>query len=827
MDNSADHDRSWRGAAAAALIALGLGAAAAQAQQAPATQQPAPAAASEAVLEEIIVTAEFRSEKNQETPIAITALSGEALTDRGIQNLDDIAKSAPNVTTFMNGAAFGKTMAASIRGIGQGDFNFAQTEQGVGIYVDDVYFANTFGSAFDLLDIDRVEVLRGPQGTLFGKNSIGGAIRLVSEQPKGDNTGYAEVTVGDFKRREVKAGFDVAIVPDVLMLRVSGMSKTRDGYVNRVDYACAHPATAGSVPQQQLDLQSCTVGNQGGLDVRGARAQLRWVPNEFIQDTLEASVIDDNSEAAAEVMLVANPALSPAMASFNTTSVIPKFGIPYDQRFETGGTYTTYSSFEDPFLGINYPPENTLHEWSTSNVFTWEILPQLQLKSITAAQGWWGAFTDDQDNSPLGLAWVYNLLDHRQFTQEFQLTGTAFDGKLDWAAGGFYFKGYSLNRGHVDLNFLAGFFPPGPPFNGQALLGFNDNDPANITDKAGFAQATYKITDQLHVTGGARFTTEDKNYTFNHYNPLILIPNPVLDLRDVEGRTSYNHTDWKAGLEYQWTPDLMTYASATTGFRGGGFNGRPFDNAQVVSFKPERLTEYEIGVKSEWFEHRLRANLAAYYGFYRDVIITSQRLDALGNPFAGPTNAGSADISGFEFEMDATPVTGLTIDVSTGLTNFKWKDLGAAEGCQDFSAAAVAANPAICTSGNPGYSDINVGQARWTASAGAQYVIPLGAAGTLTPRLDESYHSTIYDNNYNNYNPLGTGVASTPAMTLLNARLTWENLNRLWSVSAFVTNAGNRYYYQSVFDLRAFGEGQMSAQPGEPREWGLTFRRKF
>src|SRR3984957_20246855 len=152
----------------------------------------------------------------------------------------------------------------------------------------------------------------------------------------------------------------------------------------------------------------------------------------------------------------------------------------------------------------------------------------------------------------------------------------------------------------------------------------------------------------------------------------------------------------------------MTYASATTDSRGGGFNGRPFDNAQVVSFKPERLTEYEIGVKSEWFEHRLRANLAAYYGFYRDVIITSQRLDALGNPFAGPTNAGSADISGFEFEMDATPVTGLTIDVSTGLTNFKWKDLGAAEGCQDFSAAAVAANPAICTSGNPGYRDINV-----------------------------------------------------------------------------------------------------------------------
>src|SRR6202167_4501011 len=233
-------------------------------------------------LEEIVVTAEYRTENLQTAPIAITALSGDSLAERGIDNLAEVTKAAPNVILFQANAAYGKTMAAGIRGIGQGDFNFASAEQGVGIYVDDVYFANTFGSMFDLLDVDRVEVLRGPQGTLFGKNSIGGAIRLVSKQATGDDSGYAEVTVGDYNRREVRAGFDVALIKDVLMLRVSGLSKQRNGYVDRLDYACEHPSTAGSLPVQQLGEGNCKLGTEGGVDVKGLRAQLRWVPNDAV-----------------------------------------------------------------------------------------------------------------------------------------------------------------------------------------------------------------------------------------------------------------------------------------------------------------------------------------------------------------------------------------------------------------------------------------------------------------------------------------------------------------------------------------------------------------
>lgn len=832
-------NRSLGALAASSLLALASLAAHAQNTATAATQTSAQSAGT---LEEVVVTAEYRSEKLQETPLAITALSGDTLTDRGIQNLAGVTQAAPNVNLFQANAAYGKTMSASIRGIGQGDFNFASAEQGVGIYVDDVYFANTFGSMFDLLDVDRVEVLRGPQGTLFGKNSIGGAIRIVSKQPTGDDSGFAEVTVGDYNRREVRAGFDVALIKDVLMLRVSGLSKDRNGYVNRIDYACAHPSTAGTIPEQQLGEGNCTLGTEGGVDVKGGRAQLRWVPSDAVEDTVEASVIDDDSEAAAEVMVVADPALSPAVTAFNNSVLIPKYGVPYDQRFQTGGTYNTYSTFYDPFTGTSYPAVNTVHEWSGSNVLTWAITPQVQLKSVTAEQGWWGNFSDDQDNSPLGLAWAYNLLDHRQFTQEFDLSGKAFDDKLSWAAGAFYFYGYSLNRGHIDLNFDfagtvipgltngTGFFLPGPPFNGQPVLGFNQDDPAYTEDKAGFLQGTYAITDQLQFTAGARYTKETKNYTFNHYNPLIDIPNPILDLRDVEGRTSYDHVDWKAGLEYEWTPDLMTYASATTGFRGGGFNPRPFDNLQISSYKPEKLTEFEIGLKSEWLDHRVRANLAAFYGLYRDVIVTSQRLDATGAPFTAPENVGSADITGGEFELDATPVSGLTINYTAGLTNFKWKNLGNNQGCQDLGAAAIPEGTAAnynCISGNPGYGDLNVGMPKWTSSLGLQYEIPLGDGGSLTPRADVNYHSPYYNNNYNNYDPDGTGIAVTPAMALLNGRLTWASVDHRWSVAAFCTNCANKYYYQSFLDLRAFGEGQMSAQPGEPREWGITFRRNF
>src|SRR6185312_2739084 len=198
-------------------------------------------------LEEIIVTARYRQESLQSTPIAITAVTSEDIEARGFTSASDIAFITPNAVARPAQQAFGNTLTYFIRGIGQSDFNFA-FEPGVGIYVDEVYYPTTMASQFDLLDLQGVETLRGPQGTLFGRGAIGGAVRYTSKQPKGDNTGFLEATVGDFHRVDARGGFDVALVPDRLFVRISAVERKQDGFQKVVDFACANPAQAGTLP---------------------------------------------------------------------------------------------------------------------------------------------------------------------------------------------------------------------------------------------------------------------------------------------------------------------------------------------------------------------------------------------------------------------------------------------------------------------------------------------------------------------------------------------------------------------------------------------------
>ena len=198
-------------------------------------------------------------------------------------------------------------MTAYIRGIGQYDFDFA-FEPGVGIYVDDVYHPFTLGSEIDLLDLDRVEVLRGPQGTLFGRGAIGGVIRYVSKKPVGDNTGYIDVTYGSFNRLDVRAGYDFSI-SDTLMARVTGVSKHRDGYQKVFDFACLYPSASGNLNPRSINRGTdCELGTQGGQDVVGGRGILRWVPSETFESNTTLEYIDDTSEARADYMSAINPA---------------------------------------------------------------------------------------------------------------------------------------------------------------------------------------------------------------------------------------------------------------------------------------------------------------------------------------------------------------------------------------------------------------------------------------------------------------------------------------------------------------------------------------
>ena len=212
-----------------------------------------------AQLEEIIVTAEFREANVQETPIAITAVNAALLESRGQTNIMDVASQAPNVTMTPAGQAAGSAMITFIRGVGQSDFNYA-LEPGVGMYVDEVYYPNLTGSMVELLDIDRVEIARGPQGTLSGRNSIGGSVKIYSVEPThGGNTGTAELTLGNYEQVAIKGAADLTFIEDKLSARISGISSSRNGYVTRVDYKCTHPTWAGPTFNQGR-LDDCKMG---------------------------------------------------------------------------------------------------------------------------------------------------------------------------------------------------------------------------------------------------------------------------------------------------------------------------------------------------------------------------------------------------------------------------------------------------------------------------------------------------------------------------------------------------------------------------------------
>jgi iron complex outermembrane receptor protein len=803
----------WTALAAATVLA-GLSAPG-FADQAPATAGTA-SGTSESGLEEIVVTAEFRQENLQTVPIAITAVTAQTMDERNMTTLIDVAAVAPNVTMFVPAAPFGKTNGAFIRGIGEADFNLAASEPGVGIYIDDVFFATTLGSAFDLYDLQSIDIERGPQGTLQGENTIGGAILMHSKQPTGDGSGFVDATLGDFSRRDFKAAYDMSIVPDSLFLRVSAFEEYRNGYVTRLSYNCVHPQPAAGlgtvadsrgyvvntdapeyIPGAGSSPNSlggnCDIGNEGGIDVRGARAQLRWVINDKMEDSLTGYVVDDNSEAAAETLVVAAPA---PIAGFNA-GLLAKYGEQFDTRYLTNNFYTNYSNFFDLNLQEQIPDTDSMHQWGASNVFDWEFLDKTHFKSITAALGYWTGFSDDQFNAPLPLAWAYNLVAHRQFTQEFRLTGTTLpNDQLDWAAGAFYYRGLSTNQGQINVAIDG--------------LNFQQNSPAITQNEAVFGQVTEHITDQLDLTAGARGTHEDKEYIYQSFFGR-LGPYGV----------EYSHVDWKAALDYKLTPDLMAYVSASTGFRGGGFNSRPFSASQINEYLPEKLTEYEVGLKSDWFEHKLRANVDAFYGQYKDLQFPTQLIVA-GIPYDGTSNIGAANIYGYEAEIQARPAGGLALDGSVGYTGFKYKDLGSNVGCQDL-ANPIPSGPGVnCIAGNPGYSDYPVGQPKFKANVGVAYAFPIPGGSKLTPRLDATYQSRVFADVVNQ-----TPGAIISPHTVLNGRIQWDAANGKWSIAALGTNLTNKEYYLALFDLRAFGEGMESGTPAPPREYAINVKYNF
>jgi iron complex outermembrane receptor protein len=775
------------------------------------------AAAEDTVLEEVVVTAQFREEKLQETPIAITAFTAENLEIRGISNVTDLDQFTPNTVIQPLGAGWGATLAAFIRGVGLGD-NILSFEPGVPIYVDDVYMGRPQGAIFDLLDLERVEVLRGPQGTLFGKNAVGGTVRLISRKPRGDGSGSASLTYGSFNRLDARASFDTSLVADRVFARFSFSSKKADGYFKVLDYECVNGANSlgdggegGPFGSVKLGTQvgpgsDCVVDTLGNENVQSARAAFRFLINDAAEFNLIGDVTSQRQKGPADKYTIIDGTGGFFNAGWNAAIAEPTFGdgIGYDDRFITDSMYTNYSRYGDPFDNRSFPNINDLQHWGVSGTLEWKLGDNVNLKTVTAYRSFWNKFGRDSDGSPLPIDGTYDDNRHRQFTQEIQLTGTA--GQLDWATGAFYYDAHDSNRGYSYL--YNPFIPPA-----DAL------DVQDTKNWAIFAQGTWHANDQLSVTAGARYTDDQKDAVIRR-----ALYNGTPTINDFFVPASATNTDFTLSTDYKWTETFMTYVKYATGFKGGGFSPRPGSAAQTAPFGPEKLRTFELGAKSELFDRRMRLNGAFYASKYLDQQTFVQQCDPGTGPglVVGPGttvpcnnwfrtfNGGKSRIWGIEGEMQAEPVNHLLLEASFGYVNSKVTDN---EGSSLIEGTDCGGERCLAPR-----------TPKLSGAVGVQYSFE-AAGGRLTPRLDMTYQSKIYFVT-NNGCPAACGTGDQAALTLLNGRVTWASPDSDWEVALYGRNLTDKAYFNGKLSLVSFF-GREQGNVAAPREFGLTVKRSF
>jgi iron complex outermembrane receptor protein len=787
----------------------------------------APALAQEEAngIEQVIVTAQYREQNLQATPLAISAFSGDLLEARGAVDTNDIDMFVPNAVIQPLGAGWGSTTAAFIRGIGLND-NILSYEPGVPIYVDDVYLGRNQGAIFDLLDLERVEVIRGPQGTLFGKNAIGGTMRFISREPTGDG-GNVSVTVGERDRLNVRGVFDAEIVPDVLLVRLAGSSKTQDGYFDILDYECVNGAGSlggggdGSSPMFPGEIHdlgtavnvngNCVVDHLGNENVQSGRGTLLWHASPAIDVTLAADVTRQRQKGPAdEYVRFFTPGLPEAglPAAWNFLVGVPVFGVPWDDRFLTESDFTNYNRYLDPITGRTFPNVNNLDASGVAVTVEWALSPNVSLKSITAYREFENSFGRTSSGSPIPMDLTFDVTNHDQSTQEFQLTGTAFD-RLDWAAGVFYYTA-------DDSNYQSGVLFPGLLYQQDSL------DTQDATNWAAFAHGVFSISDQLSLTAGIRYTDDEKNALISRHNfdGTDRLPVPGFTTQTSPGPVNVSEDKWSPliGVDYQLNEDLLLFAFYSTGFRGGGFSPRPQNGLQLASFLSEELDNYEVGVKSEWLDDELRLNANMFFAIYSDQQIFLGDTDAAGNLWFRQKNTGESEYWGVEVEALFQPTDNLVIDGMLGYIHHELTDPGVSGLCITFE------------NGDPCYSTRTP---EWSYALGAAYEFNLSEGGSLTARLDARFQSKIYFLPYGATLDPVNHIAPNPTegiqddYTVVNGRLVWQLPSGDWQVSLYGINLTDEVYFNGKLPLIALGLGREQGNVAAPREYGLTVTLQF
>jgi len=666
------------------------------------TPAPAPAQGGDFTLEEVVVTARKIEEGLQETPVSITAISGTALAERDIRRIEGISDVAPNVNFSFGGTTSGSSSAAVvyIRGVGQNDFT-PVTDPGVGIYVDGVYLARTIGSVLDVLDIERIEVLRGPQGTVFGRNTIGGAVSLTTRDPGDQFRAKLGATFGEDNRYEVNGTIDIPLRED-LRLGISGLWRTWDGYVDRAD---------------GVEL--------GDDDMFGFRTKLVWDATENLTIKVSADGTHEREESAPEAAIdIPENALFVQFWNNNTFGN----GSP-DPACAGGGPIGNPNCANDQFAGAPFDSfetgisQNDVETLGLSITAEWE-LPLFTLKSITAYRDLGAEFGRAPDGTPFPIFQNSDEFDQEQFTQELQISGGLFQERIGYVAGLFYF-----GEEAKDIGTIVGM-PPNFP---RLIGGFTDNDSWAI-----FGELTIDVTDRLQILGGLRFTDEDKRFDAT---AITVAPGQPAGFDfltgDAAGEEKINTDEltWRASASYDIGADLqdfdaIAYFTASRGFKSGGFDLRLTQpTTELPRFGPEFVNQFELGLKSELPALGLRWNAAVFFSDYSDIQVSANPPGQINTITA---NAADGEVLGVEMEATWVPTPALFVEASLGWMDAEYTDIN------EESNVEVSR------------SDNFIRTPEWSWSLGASYRINLenfaaleALGGTVTPRLDWIYKKGI------------------------------------------------------------------------------------
>ncbi|MFA7439379.1 MAG: TonB-dependent receptor [Sphingomonadaceae bacterium] len=721
---------------------------------------------------DIIVTAQKRAENLQSVPIAVSAVSGEMVENLQAVTLQGLQGAVPSIQI----GSFGNTpntAVFSIRGVGVIDPD-PYAGSTVSIVSDGVPQYFSYGALLDLFDVERVEILRGPQGTLFGANTTGGVVNVVTRQPTGEFGGRAEITYGNRNRIDIKAAVDFPIIEDLLAGKVAAFHHGRDGWVTNI--------VDGS--------------DMGSQDVTVVRGYLKLTPSP----DFDATLIGEYARARNGAPMIVNGSI-PGEALYLPPGPVagaklPMYAspcVPAGQRCHAPNKYYSASAGEPDISDMNTYRLTLTMNWANTAIG--------DLTSITGYKKFDLYETTDQDGTPLLFHANRRPTEGWQFNQELR-TSVDLTDSIHLLVGGAYMKT------HYDLsqNYVIEFALPG-------FRQFSTQDQDNWSGSL-FAHSYIDLTDRLRLQAGVRYThekTEMEAGVFNFINlngPAVYAGDTPLGGFVAQGSKNWDKFGWKLGLDFQATDNALLYGYYARGFKSGGFVGRITLPQDIGPFGPETVDTFEAGIKADWFGNRLRTNLTGFFTIYRDMQLAQiyyapneEGVLVNGNTIV---NAAKSHIKGFELETVLVPVEGLTLNGSLAYLDAKYKNF-------DYTNIGLTGAPEIIDLS--GYRLQNA--PKWAGSASAAYEFRLGN-GTTSANIMYNYTGKKYN----------TSLLNTPRATIqpthyVNANVEWTPESERWSIGLWGRNLFDNRYIASVYDAPGiFALVNYAA----PREYGVTLK---